>query len=75
MVWFLKNYLREIGEPDNRKTIGHPAPNQEAIAKPVAGAANDSSAITGTGGRGPDLASTAASCVACGAWRAPASPS
>ena len=41
------------------RSVGRPRPNEEAIAKPAARAANDSIAITSTGGRGADLATMA----------------
>ena len=43
---------------------GHRGSSEKAIAKPAASAANDSSAMTGTGGRGAGLA---------GGWKLPRS--
>ena len=43
---------------------GHRGPSEKAIAKPTARAANDNSAMTGTGGRGAGLA---------GGWKLPRS--
>ena len=59
--------IREFG-----RFVGHRGPNEKAIDKPTARAANDSSAMTGIGGRGAGLASIAMSRATCGAECAPA---
>jgi hypothetical protein len=62
--------VEDLAPADRAIDFGHTGPSKEAIAKPAARAANDSSAITSTGSRGASLPSTAASCTTARVIRA-----